>query len=71
MSRGDVPPGIRRTSVLGKAQNLGAGRIYFARADKREGSPQGEALWGGEDTSAAVKVGVEALKLLIAEDRAG
>ena len=36
-----------------------------------QGPPRGKAPWGCEDTSAAVKVGVEALMLLIAEDRAG
>jgi len=37
--------------------------------ESNHGAPAGLALWGGEDTSNAVKVAVEALKRLIEADR--
>ncbi len=41
-------------------QNLDAGRIQFARADGRKGSPNGIAVWEAEQNAA--KAAIEKLK---------
>ena len=58
-----MPPQMRRTSVL-RQQNLDAGRIYFARADKIIWGPhgrfsRGESLPGPPKVSATGKVDVD------------
>ena len=41
-------PGVRRTSIFGKAENLEIGGIHFGRFESNAGSPQNrEILWGG------------------------
>ena len=39
---------LRRTRVLPKGQNLGAGRIHFARAFKKTGTQTDWSVWALE-----------------------